>query len=87
MDHEIRIRQLEEEIRHEQAMRHLQGDRLDAHDLSVASLDAILQVVGTRLDQVSEKLAEVAELQAQNAAAIRDLTQAIIRDRSNGHTK
>lgn len=42
MDTEWKIKQLEEEARHEKAMRELQGTRLDAHDRSIAAIHEIL---------------------------------------------
>jgi len=43
MDYEWKLKQLEEEARHEKAMRELQGGRLDAHDRSIAAISAILE--------------------------------------------
>jgi uncharacterized protein YajQ (UPF0234 family) len=74
---EWRIKQLEEELRHEVAMRELQGQRLDTHDTSIAAVNATLAVVATRLDQL-------AAIQTQTAKMLQDLIQAITRDHSNG---
>jgi hypothetical protein len=88
---EWRIKQLEEETRHETAMRQLQGQRLDAHDASIgtvistlASVASRLDSVAIRLDELTGRMNELAAMQAQTGKMLQDLIQAITRDHSNG---
>ena len=58
-------------------MRALHGQRLDAHDVSFAAVQASLATVG-------ERLKELAEIQAQTDRMLRDLIAALTLNRSNG---
>jgi hypothetical protein len=84
MTNEQKLAQITEEMRHEQAMRRLQGDRLDSHDLSLAAIRATLDAVASRLDQTSMLVQQLTVSQAQTEAMLRDLIQAIAHDHSNG---
>jgi hypothetical protein len=53
MDAEWKIKQLEEEARHEKAMRELQGTRLDAHDRSIAAIREILERTEKNIEALS----------------------------------
>lgn len=77
---ELRIKQLEEELRHEQAMRLLQGQRLDTHDDSLAAVRATLDVVGTRLDQL-------AVMQTKTESMLQNLIQILTKEHANGKAK
>jgi nucleoside-triphosphatase THEP1 len=84
MTPEFRIKLLEEEMRHEVAMRALQGQRLDAHDVSISAITSTLAVIATRLDAVTVKIDELATMQHKTEKMIQDLIQAMTRDHSNG---
>ena len=84
---EWRIKQLEEELRHEVAMRALQGDRLDAHDQSIDAIRATLDVVATRLDGVTVRLDQLAIMQTKTESMLQDLIRAITAEHSNGKGK
>jgi hypothetical protein len=43
MDYEWKIKRIEEEARHEKAMRELQSSRMDAHDNSISAIQVILE--------------------------------------------
>ncbi len=87
MTQEQRTRQLEEEMRHEQEMRRLQGERLDAHDASFAAVRTTLDIVGTRLDQITIRLEQIAEMQAKTESMLQDLIRAITTEHKNGKQK
>lgn len=67
MDTEWKIKLLEEELRHEQAMRQLHGNRLDAHDRSITAIHEILDRTERNIEALSTDLkaltAAVAETQ------------------------
>ena len=84
MDTELKIKQLEEELRHEQEMRRLQGGRMDAYDRSFAAIHATLDVVTSRLAVITEIQHEFTISQGKTDSMLRDLIQAITRDHSNG---
>ena len=73
MDYEQRIKQLEQDVRHEQVMRRIMGDRLDAHDLS---LGAVRQI-----------LTEIAHSQQRTQEQLEQLTELLVRNHSNGKSK
>ena len=66
MDYEWKIKQLEEEARHEKAMRELQGARLDAHDRSVAAIHEIL-------DRTERNIEALSVSQSQTNGMLKDL--------------
>jgi hypothetical protein len=79
MDYELKIRRLEEETRHEKAMRELQGERLDLHDQSFDHTIAAFAAVGVQL----EKIAEIQNRTEKNIEAIsvsQALTQKMLQD-------
>jgi len=84
MTQEQRIKVLEEEMRHEQEMRRIRGERLDAHDASFAFVRDTLDVVGVRLDKLTVHLEQIAEMQAKTEGMLQDLIQAITRTHGNG---
>jgi hypothetical protein len=84
---ELRIKQLEEESRHEHAMRLLQAERLDAHDASLEGIRATLDVVGVRLDEASKLMAQLAVSQTKTDAMLKDLIRAITAEHPNGKGK
>jgi len=53
MGYEWKIKQLEEEARHEKAMRELQGTRLDAHDRRIAAIHEILDRTERNIEALS----------------------------------
>ena len=63
MDAEWKIKQLEEEARHEKAMRELQGTRLDAHDRSIAAIHKILERTEKNIEALDGALKELAAAQ------------------------
>jgi len=66
MDYEWKIKQLEEEARHEKAMRELQGARLDAHDRSVAAIHEML-------DRTERNIEALSVSQSQTNGMLKDL--------------
>lgn len=84
MNSEQRIRQLEEEMRHEQEMRRLQGDRLDAHDASLSHVSTLLETITSRLDLTTMAIDQLVASQAKTEAMLQNLIEAITRDHSNG---
>jgi polysaccharide pyruvyl transferase WcaK-like protein len=66
MDYEWKIKQLEEEARHEKAMRELQGTRLDAHDRSIAAIHEIL-------DRTERNIEALSVSQSQTSGMLKDL--------------
>jgi hypothetical protein len=74
---EWRLKQLEEEIRHEKEMRALQGARIDTHQDWLLSINATLDTVGARLNLISE-------MQKQTEAMLQNLIQALAREHKNG---
>jgi len=77
---EVRIKQLEEESRHEHAMRLLQGGRIDAHDVT-------LDRVGIQFEQIGVQIKELVVAQAKTEAMLQDLIRVIAREHSNGGSK
>jgi hypothetical protein len=77
MDYEWKIKQLEEELRHEHAMRELQGSRLDAHD---RSFDAIREIQA----KTEQMLQDLTAKQTKTEGMLQDLIRAITAERSNG---
>jgi hypothetical protein len=88
---EWKLKQMDEELRHEQAMRKLQSERLDSHDASFdhcitafdrirASLEEIVQVQ----KQFAVDHAIFAEEQAKTDSMLRDLIAALTNTGGNG---
>ena len=65
MDFEWKIKQLEEEARHEKAMRELQGTRLDAHDRSIAAIAEILERTEQNIEAMSAGLKDLTAAQVE----------------------
>ena len=79
MDYELKIKRLEEETRHEKAMRLLQSERLDLHDQSFDHTIAAFAAVGVQL----EKIAEIQDRTEKNIEALsvsQVLTQKMLQD-------
>jgi hypothetical protein len=74
---DIKLKQLEEEIRHEREMRALQGERIDTHQDWLERVNRTLDVVAARLD-------EVAEMHKQTETMFQNLIQILTREHSNG---
>ena len=77
MDYEFKLRQVEEEARHEKAMRKLQGERLDAHDSTIAAIQLILE----RTERNIEALTVTQTVTEQKLQNLIDL---IAREHTNG---
>jgi len=73
MDAEYRLKVLEEEMRHEQAMAQLRGERLDAHDRSI---EALREMLGHLIAQVDK-----------TQAMLQSLIQIIAAEHANGEKK
>ena len=81
---EWKLKQMEEELRHEQAMRALARERLDAHDRSLDAVQAILDGVARHLEETGRRLDQVAVQQAKTESMLQDLIRAITREHTNG---
>ena len=77
MDYEWKIKQLEEEARHEKAMRELQGDRLDTHDHSIGLILGMLERTAKNVEVMSE-------LQIATQIMLQDLIKLMIKPGTNG---
>jgi len=77
MDYEFRMRQLEEEMRHAQAMEKLKGERLDVQDRSIEAIREIQK-------QFALDLEATRALVAETAALVKVLVTALIGERQNG---
>ena len=84
MDYDWRIKQLEEETRHEKAMRELHAGHLDAHDRSFAAIKDTLETVRRRLEEITQIQLQFAVDQAKTDMMLRDLIGTIAREHSNG---
>lgn len=73
VDYEQRIKQLEDDMRHEQSMRKIMGERLDAHDISFGAVKQII----VETERIVQKTAENLE----------KLTALLLRTHSNGNPK
>jgi hypothetical protein len=81
---DLKIKQLEEEIRHEKEMRTLQGQRIDTHQSWLEGVNATLAVVGTRLDMLGVRLEALAASQEKTEAMLQNLIQTLAREHTNG---
>jgi hypothetical protein len=84
MDNDWKLKQLEEEVRHEKAMRELHAGHLDAHDRSFAAIHDTLSTVATRLDEITVLLNQTAVSQAKTEMMLQDLIATIAREHGNG---
>jgi hypothetical protein len=84
MDDDWRIKQLEEETRHEKAMRELHAGHLDAHDRSFAAIKDTLETVRRRLEETSQIVKDLAIAQSRTEMALANLIDTIVREHSNG---
>jgi len=84
MDYDWKIKQLEEEVRHEKAMRELHRNHLDAHDRSIMAVDATLEAIKLRLEEITGIQKQFAVDQAKTDMMLRDLISTIAREHSNG---
>ena len=80
MYEELRIKQLEEEMRHEQAMAKLRAERLDAHDRSIDTLRELMR-------DLTENVGKLQEETAKTQTMLQSLIQLIAAEHSNGHSK
>jgi hypothetical protein len=87
VDAEWKIKQLEEEARHEHAMRLLHGQRLDTHDEGFGHIQRTLDAVAGRLQEITQIQQQFAIDQAKTELMLRELIQAITREHSNGKGK
>ncbi len=91
LDYELKFKQIEEEARHENAMRLLQSKRLDTHDESIGFVKTTLDIILARLNETTEIVNKLAVSQAKTEAGLQglqatlqDLIQTIAREHSNG---
>jgi hypothetical protein len=79
-----KLKQLEEQIRHEREMRVLQGSRIDTHQDWLTGVNATLDVVATRLDVVGSRLEELSASQLRTEEMLQNLIQVLTREHTNG---
>jgi hypothetical protein len=84
MDYDWRIRQLEEEARHEKAMREIHASDLDVHDRGISAIDASLAAIGSRLEEITAVQMKAAVEQAKTEKMLQDLTALLTRTNANG---
>jgi len=77
MYEELRIKQLEEEMRHEQAMAKLRAERMDAHDRSI---NALRELMG----ELTINVAKLQEETAKTQTMLQSLIQILAAEHSNG---
>jgi hypothetical protein len=78
-DYEWKIKLLEEEARHEKAMRELQGARLDAHDRSIEAIHAILDRTEQNIEQFSVGLKELTAAQMETQKMLQLFIESLTR--------
>jgi hypothetical protein len=84
MDYEHRIKLLEEELRHEQALAELRAQRLDAHDSSFDSIREILAQTASAQAKTESLVNQLTVDVAKLEVVVRGLIEAITAERSNG---
>jgi len=84
MDLDWKIKQLEENLRHEQEMRKLQGDRLDTHDQHFAQLHLTLTEITNTINETNRLVAQLAVEQTKTEMMLQNLIQTIAREHTNG---
>jgi hypothetical protein len=77
MDNDWKIKQLQEEARHEHAMRELQGNRLDTHDSSISAIQVILERTETNIEALTAS-------QTVTQKMLQDLIALLTRTNTNG---
>jgi hypothetical protein len=83
-DYDWRIQQLEEEARHEKAMREIHAGHLDAHDRSISAVDSSLATVGVRLEEITAFQKQLAIDQIKTEKMLQDLISLPTRSNTNG---
>lgn len=78
MDTEWKLKQLEEEARHEKAMRELQGNRLDAHDRSIAAIHEILDRTERNIERTDQNVQALSVDVKALAGDVKELTAAVV---------
>jgi len=84
MDFEQKIKQLEEDFRHEYALRELQGNRLDTHDIHLTVVNATLDRIATQLSLVADRQTKITEQQFKTEKMLQDLIEALTKPGGNG---
>jgi predicted transcriptional regulator len=84
MDDEVKIRQLEEQLRHEKTMRKLQADRLDTHDQSFDHVISGFDAIQRNLEEIVQVQKQFAVDQAKTDSMLRDLIAALTKTGGNG---
>jgi len=77
---ELRLKILEEDVRHEQAISKLRGERLDAHDTSIEGLKDLM-------GELTVNVVKLQEETAKTQAMLQSLIQIIAAEHSNGGGK
>ena len=85
MDYEWKIKQLEEEVRHEKAMRELQGTRLDTHDRSIAAIREILERTVQNIEAMSAGLKDLTAVQAETQKMLQVFIESLTRGGNGKH--
>jgi hypothetical protein len=84
MDYERKIKQIEEETRHENAMRLLQAEHLDAHDTSIAAIQKILERTEKNIETLTADVISLTASQTATQQMLKDLIAAMAREHTNG---
>lgn len=77
MDYELKIKALEEDIRHWNTLKELHGGRLDANDRSIAAIHEIISRVELQLERNAIQ-------QGETDRMLKDLIAALTASRPNG---
>ena len=87
VDQELRLRALEEEQRHHEAMRRLQGDRLDAHDRSIAAIAGVaadIKQIAVEFGTLNARLAAIDARLVAVEIRLDKLIDVLRKDHTNG---
>ncbi|MBZ5619769.1 MAG: hypothetical protein LAQ69_13745 [Acidobacteriia bacterium] len=84
MDYDWKIKQLEEEARHEKAMRELQSNRLDTHDRSIAAIQIILERTEKNIEATDKNIASLTASQEVTQKMLQDLIALLTKANING---
>jgi len=84
MDIEFKLKQIEEEARHEKAMREFHSTHLDAHDSSIAAIQVILERTEKNIDALTIDVSALAVSQKHTDKMLQDLIALLTRENTNG---
>jgi len=85
IDYEFTIRRLEKELTHYRELQQIEASHLDAHDRSIAALQAIAERTERNIEAISGEVKEIATAVKALTSNVSMLVEALLRKPKNGH--